>query len=90
MNILDAFHHSLERGVTSGAPISSDSFESWLDNEVTQRFMAEMALNLSDAYREPITGDSDQIIKLAHTRNEAIANFESILNWKPSELESNT
>jgi hypothetical protein len=52
--------------------------------------MAEMALNLSDAYREPTTGDSDQIIKLAHTRNEAIANFESILNWKPSELESNT
>jgi hypothetical protein len=67
--------------------VSNDAFEMWKDNEVTHRFMEEMRIALNEAVNERIFGTHENMIKAAHERNEAINIFESVLEWKPQELE---
>jgi hypothetical protein len=68
--------------------ISKDAYEMWKDNAVTHRFMEEMKAELKTTIEERIFGTHEQMIKAAHERNVAINIFESVLEWKPQELEN--
>lgn len=69
--------------------ITQDSYDSWLDNECTQRFMLEVELNLQFALEEKIpTAEADRVTFFVAERNASIGALENILNWKPSELEA--
>ncbi len=66
--------------------ITKDDFESWLHNDVTLRFFAEMTEDLEYLKNQRITGDHEQIIRLVHERNQGMDIFENVLTWKPAEL----
>lgn len=66
--------------------ITKADFSEWKDSEVTQRFLAYIAEGLDDAHRLVITGDTEQIVRLVHARNEAMQIFNEILEWKPQEV----
>jgi len=70
------------------AAVSPDEYASWKDSDVTKRFLAEIAIQLQEAKEERIIGTHEQMIKMAHARNEAMDILESVLTWKPSELEA--
>jgi hypothetical protein len=67
--------------------VLKEEYLSWLDNDVTKRFMAEIKSSLQDAYEERVTGTHEQMIRIAHERNAQMDIFNNILDWKPSELE---
>lgn len=66
--------------------ITKDDFESWLHNDVTLRFFAEMTEDLEYFKNQRITGDHEQIIRLVHERNQGMDIIENVLTWKPAEL----
>lgn len=66
--------------------ITKDDYEIWLNNDVTKRFLSEMQSDLDDCRKERIVGDHEQMIRMAHERNEAMEIFENVLSWKPAEL----
>lgn len=69
--------------------VSRDAYMAWKDNEVTKRFMEEIAFNLKEAVEERICGTPEQMLRAAYEREQSRTNFELILGWKPSELEEN-
>ena len=66
--------------------ITKDDYEIWLNNDVTKRFLSEVQNDLDYSKGQRITGDHEQMIRMAHERNEAMSIFENILAWKPEEL----
>lgn len=66
--------------------ITKADFNEWKDSEVTQRFMAYIAEGLRDAHELVITGDTEQIVRLVHARNEAMQIYNEVLEWKPDEI----
>ena len=70
--------------------ITKNDYEIWKEDGVTKRFMAEMEINLRDTEKERIFGMTElEIVKAAYMRNQALTIFESILEWKPEEIENN-
>lgn len=66
--------------------ITKDDYEIWLNNDVTKRFLFEIKAYLDDCKSERIIGDHEQMIRMAHERNEAMHIYEYVLAWKPEEL----
>jgi len=67
--------------------ITNDEYQSWCDNDVTKRFLAEIAGELDETTREQLFGTHEEIIAQSHARNEAMDILGKILEWKPVELE---
>jgi hypothetical protein len=76
--IIDQKRKTLE----SGAPITQDSYDRWLDNECTKRLLAELELEILDSHLD-ITEEN------ASASNAVIDALTEVLNWKPSELDKN-
>jgi hypothetical protein len=70
------------RALESGAPITQDSYDRWLDNECTKRLLAELEIDILDAHLD-MTEDS------ATADNAVIDSLTEVFNWKPSELDKN-
>jgi len=67
--------------------IRRDSYNAWLHNDVTKRFLHDIMLSLKDTTESKIYGKtSDEIIKLAHERNAKMQALEYVLKWTPNEL----
>lgn len=72
-----------------GMKITRDSYTSWLDNECTKRFMLEIELDLQGHREARLPSVSAEIAGMAAIdRNATIDALESVLEWKPSELEA--
>lgn len=67
--------------------ITKTDYEEWLNNEVTKRFLSEIQEDLTYCQNERIVGDQEQMIRMAHERNQAMTIFEEVLSWKPAEIE---
>lgn len=70
--------------------ITQDSYDSWLDNECTKRFMLEIELDLQNTRERRISAASSVELAgiIAIERNINIEVLESVLEWKPLELEA--
>lgn len=68
--------------------ITKDQYDAWMDNDVTKRFMDCIKEDLESVRCAKIYGNHESMIKIAHERNMSMEIFESILNWKPTEIQS--
>lgn len=85
---MSEYLNELQRKIDA-MPISKDSYSSWLDNECTQRFFAEIKRDLQDHRESHLPASSiEQAGMAAIDRNATIDVLESVLEWKPSELEA--
>lgn len=82
MNPLSKIIDQKKAALESGAPITQDSFDRWLDNECTKRFMADMELSILEAHL-----DMNQENALAY--GVCINVMTDFTMWKPQELQSN-
>lgn len=72
-----------------GMKITQDSYSSWLGNECTKRFMLELELDLQKAREDRVPAPTVEYAGIsAIERNSHINAIESVLEWKPSELEA--
>lgn len=72
-----------------GMKITQDSYSSWLDNDCTKRFMLELELDLQKAREDRVPAPTVEYAGIAAIdRNATIDVLESVLEWKPSELEA--
>lgn len=72
-----------------GMKITQDSYSSWLDNECTKRFMLEVELDLQSGREDKTPAPTIECAAMAAIeRNAYIDALESVLEWKPSELEA--
>ncbi len=69
--------------------ITKDDFEVWKDHPVTKQFMAEMLEDLEMLRDSRIVGDTDQMIRQAHTRNAQMDLINAITSWVPAPLLTN-
>lgn len=69
--------------------VTRDEYQSWMDNDVTKRFLSEIGQELDRATKEQIYGSPEEIIARSHARNEAMDILTNVLEWKPEELEEN-
>ena len=82
MNPLGKIIDQKKAALESGAPISQDSYDRWLDNECTKRLFAEIEINILSAYEEMRQSNIVQM-------EAVIVSCEQLINWKPQELETN-
>ncbi len=69
--------------------ISPDAYMMWKDNIVTKRFLAEAELELLDRRADVPHGTTCEAIALDHVKNRsACEQLETVLAWKPDELQS--
>lgn len=69
--------------------ITQDSYASWLDNECTRRFLLEIELDLQRAREDRLPASTLESAGIAAIdRNASIDALESVLEWKPSELDN--
>lgn len=69
--------------------ITQDSYGAWLDNECTKRFMLEIELDLQRVREDKVPAPTIECAGMAAIdRNTTIDVLESVLEWKPSELEA--
>lgn len=69
--------------------VTQDSYSAWLDNECTQRFMLEIELDLQRSREDRLHASTIERAGIAAVdRNATIDVLESVLEWKPSELEA--
>lgn len=82
MNPLSKIIDQKKAALESGTPISQDSYGRWLDNECTKRLFAEIEINILDEY-----GSTYSDVVLA--KDAVIDCLTDLIDWKPSELETN-
>ena len=82
MNPLSKIIDQKKAALESGAPISQDSYDRWLDNECTKRLFAEIEINILSEYEEMRQSNIVQM-------EAVIVSCEQLINWKPLELETN-
>lgn len=64
-----------------------DAYLLWKDNEVTRAFMREIKEGLDDQVKNLIWGDSIEKVGMnALIRKAKIEVLESVLEWKPEEV----
>lgn len=66
--------------------ITKDSYEMWLDNEVTKAFFDAIKEDLESLKGSRIFGSTENMIMMAHERNANMDMLEQILDWKPENL----
>lgn len=82
MNPLTKIIEQKKAALESGAPISQDSYDRWLDNECTRRFMADLEIQILEAH-------VDMNQENAAAFGLCIDVMTDLTMWKPQELETN-
>lgn len=82
MNPLSKIIDQKKAALESGTPISQDSFDRWLDNECTKRFMADLEISILEAHL-------DMNEENAAAFCTCIDVMTDLTMWKPQELQSN-
>jgi len=82
MNPLSKIIDQKKAALESGALISQDSYDRWLDNECTKRLFAEIEIDILETHL-------DMVEESAKEYNAAIDSLTEVINWKPLELDAN-
>ena len=82
MNPLSKIIDQKKAALESGALISQDSYDRWLDNECTKRLFTEIEIDILETHL-------DMVEESAKEYNAAIDSLTEVINWKPLELETN-
>ena len=82
MNPLTKIIEQKKAALESGAQISQDSYDRWLDNECTRRFMADLEVSILEAHLDMNEENSAAF-------GTCIDVMTDLTMWKPQELETN-
>lgn len=82
MNPLSRIIDQKRAALKSGSTISQDSYDRWLDNECTKRFMADLEVSILEAHLDMNEGNAAAFAT-------CIDVMADLTMWKPQELQSN-
>lgn len=82
MNPLKEIIEQKRSALAAGAKITQDSYDRWLDNECTKRFIAEVEINILENYGATYSGGDP-------AKAAVIERLTDLIDWKPSELDKN-
>ena len=82
MNPLSKIIVQKKAALEAATPISQDSYDRWLDNECTKRFVADLEVGILEAHL-------DMNEENAAAFNLIIDVMTDLTMWKPQELEAN-
>ena len=67
-------------------PITKNDYNVWREDPVTMKFLSEVYEKLEDEKGRFIIGTPEDIVRIAHARNEAMTILTEVLEWQPQEL----
>lgn len=82
MNPLSKIIDQKRAALDSAPKLSQDSYDRWLDNECTKRFMADLEVSILEAHLDMNEGN-------AAAFGTCIDVMTDLTMWKPQELQSN-